>query len=116
MKLKSIGIGLLVVVILFIGIRVFTHFVSNKEYVEVPLIVPDTIYQDIETKRDSLQLVIDSILNALNNTNQYEKEFDASTIKEKETSLSKLNIELDKCAESLMNTTLHISCVKTSQS
>lgn len=76
MKLKSIGIGLLVVVILFIGIRVFTHFVSNKEYVEVPLIVPDTIYQDIETKRDSLQLVIDSILNALNNTNQYEKEFD----------------------------------------
>lgn len=77
MKLKSIGIGLLVVVILFIGIRVFTHFVSNKEYVEVPLIVPDSIYQDIETKRDSLQLVIDSILNALNNnTNQYEKEFD----------------------------------------
>lgn len=75
MKLKSIGIGLLVVIILFIGIRVFTHFVSNKEYVEVPLIVPDTIYQDIETKRDSLQLVIDSILNALN-TNQYEKEFD----------------------------------------
>ena len=75
MKLKSIGIGLLVVIILFIGIRVFTHFVSNKEYVEVPLIVPDTIYQDIETKRDSLQLV-DSILNALNNTNQYEKEFD----------------------------------------
>lgn len=75
MKLKSIGIGLLVVIILFIGIRVFTHFVSNKEYVEVPLIVPDTIYHDIETKRDSLQLVIDSILNALN-TNQYEKEFD----------------------------------------
>lgn len=37
---------------------------------------------------------------------QYEKEFDASTIKEKETSLSKLNIELDKCAESLMNTTV----------
>ena len=65
MKLKSIGIGLLVVIILFIGIRVFTHFVSNKECVEVPLIVPDTIYQDIETKRDSLQLVIDSILNAL---------------------------------------------------
>lgn len=76
MKLKSIGIGLLVVIILFIRIRVFTNFVSNKEYVEVPLIVPDTIYQDIETKRDSLQLVIDSILNALNNTNQYEKEFD----------------------------------------
>lgn len=75
MKLKSIGIGLLVVVILFIGIRVFNHFVSNKECVEVPLIVPDTIYQEIETKRDSLQLVIDSILNALNNTNQYEKEF-----------------------------------------
>ena len=80
MKLKSIGIGLLVVVILFIGIRVFTHFVSNKEYVEVPLIVPDTIYQDIETKRDSLQLVIDSILNALNNTNQYEKEFDKTSL------------------------------------
>ena len=75
MKLKSIGIGLLVVVILFIGIRVFNHFVSNKECVEVPLIVPDIIYQEIETKRDSLQLVIDSILNALNNTNQYEKEF-----------------------------------------
>lgn len=76
MKLKSIGIGLLIVVILFIGIRVFNHFVSNKEYVEVPLIVPDTVYQEIETKRDSLQLVIDSILNTLNNTNQYEKEFD----------------------------------------
>jgi hypothetical protein len=76
MKLKSIGIGLLIVVILFIGIRVFNHFVSNKEYVEVPLIVPDTVYQEIGTKRDSLQLVIDSILNTLNNTNQYEKEFD----------------------------------------
>lgn len=76
MKLKSIGIGLLIVVILFVVIRVFNHFVSNKEYVEVPLIVPDTVYQEIGTKRDSLQLVIDSILNTLNNTNQYEKEFD----------------------------------------
>lgn len=76
MKLKSIGIGLLIVVILFIGIRVFNHFVSSKEYVEVPLIVPDTIYQEIGIKRDSLQLIIDSILNTLNNTNQYEKEFD----------------------------------------
>lgn len=76
MKLKSIGIGLLIVVILFVVIRVFNHFVSSKEYVEVPLIVPDTVYQEIGTKRDSLQLVIDSILNTLNNTNQYEKEFD----------------------------------------
>lgn len=76
MKLKSIGIGLLIVVILFVVIRVFNHFVSSKECVEVPLIVPDTVYQEIGTKRDSLQLVIDSILNTLNNTNQYEKEFD----------------------------------------
>ena len=76
MKLKSIGIGLLIVVIAFVIIGVLNNFVFNKENVEVPLIVPDTIYQDIETKRDSLQLVIDSILNALNNTNQYEKEFD----------------------------------------
>ena len=77
MKLKSIGIGLLIAVIIpFVIIGVLNNFVFNKENVEVPLIVPDTIYQDIETKRDSLQLVIDSILNALNNTNQYEKEFD----------------------------------------
>lgn len=76
MKLKSIGIGLLIVVIiLFVIIGVLNNFVFNKENVEVPLIVPDTIYQEIKTKRDSLQLVIDSILNTLN-TNQYEKEFD----------------------------------------
>ena len=76
MKLKSIGIGLLIVVIAFVIIGVLNNFVFNKENVEVPLIVPDTIYQEIKTKRDSLQLVIDSILNTLNNTNQYEKEFD----------------------------------------
>lgn len=77
MKLKSIGIGLLMVIIIsFVVIGVLNNFVFNKENVEVPLIVPDTIYQEIETKRDSLQLVIDSILNTLNNTNQYEKEFD----------------------------------------
>lgn len=76
MKLKSIGIGLLIVVIPFVIIGVLNNFVFNKENVEVPLIVPDTIYQEIKTKRDSLQLVIDSILNTLNNTNQYEKEFD----------------------------------------
>lgn len=77
MKLKSIGIGLLIVVIIsFVIIGILNNFVFNKENVEVPLIVPDTIYQEIKTKRDSLQLVIDSILNTLNNTNQYEKEFD----------------------------------------
>ena len=76
MKLKSIGIGLLIVVIPFVIIGVLNNFVFNKENVEVPLIVPYTIYQEIKTKRDSLQLVIDSILNTLNNTNQYEKEFD----------------------------------------
>lgn len=77
MKLKSIEIGLLIVVIIsFVIIGVLNNFVFNKENVEVPLIVPDTIYQEIKTKRDSLQLVIDSILNTLNNTNQYEKEFD----------------------------------------
>lgn len=76
MKLKSIGIGLLIAVIIpFVIIGVLNNFVFNKENVEVPLIVPDTIYQEIKTKRDSLQLVIDSILNTLN-TNQYEKEFD----------------------------------------
>ena len=37
---------------------------------------------------------------------QYEKEFDASIIKEKEMSLIKLDAELDKCAESLMHTTV----------
>lgn len=37
---------------------------------------------------------------------QYEKEFDASIIKEKEMSLVKLDAELDKCAESLMHTTV----------
>ena len=50
MKLKSIGIGLLIVVILFVIIGVLNNFVFNKENVEVPLIVPDTIYQEIKTK------------------------------------------------------------------
>lgn len=50
MKLKSIGIGLLIVVIPFVIIGVLNNFVFNKENVEVPLIVPDTIYQEIKQK------------------------------------------------------------------
>lgn len=70
---KRIGlvfIGLLIGLILTILYNQSRH---NK-VVEVPLIVPDTIYRETD-KRDSIKHLIDSITNSLSNTNNNEEEF-----------------------------------------
>lgn len=80
MKLKSIVIGLIILVLVVIFILNINHFIDNRSVVEVPLIKPDTSYQDIINKRDSIKYDVDSIDNALNNTTIYEEQFNEAVV------------------------------------
>ena len=73
MNLKRIGIVLLGVLLGIILTTLYNQSRHNK-VVEVPLIVPDTIYRETD-KRDSIKHLIDSITNSLSNTNNNEEEF-----------------------------------------
>ena len=75
MKETSKRIGL-VLIGLLIGLILTTLYNKsrNSKVVEVPLIVPDTIYRETD-KRDSIKHLIDSITNSLSNTNDNEAEF-----------------------------------------
>lgn len=56
---------------------ILTTLYNQSRYnkvVEVPLIVPDTIYRETD-KQDSIKHLIDSITNSLSNTNNNEEEF-----------------------------------------
>lgn len=80
MKLKSIVIVLVILILVVIFILTFNHFIYNRSVVEVPLIKPDTIYQDIINKRDSIKSNEDSINNALDNTTIYEEQFNEAVV------------------------------------
>lgn len=80
MKLKSIVIGLVILILVIIFILNINHFIDNRSVVEVPLIKPDTSYQDIINKRDSINYNVDSINNALNNTTIYEEQFNEAVV------------------------------------
>lgn len=80
MKLKSIVIGLVILILVIIFILNINHFIDNRSVVEVPLIKPDTSYQDIIDKRDSIKYNVDSINNALNNTTIYEERFNEAVV------------------------------------
>lgn len=75
MKETSKRIGL-VFIGLLIGLILITLYNQSRrnKVVEVPLIVPDTIYRETD-KRDSIKHLIDSITNSLSNTNNNEEEF-----------------------------------------